>query len=609
MASLVDQFCPNVHDAPIVGAAFDPHTGTLATADEGGRVAVQRQGETTPGLVFSPGPAPARALGLVHGGSLLAVGDDDGTIGVYSTADGEPWFLEQREGARGRVRAMRGVALSPEGARVASIAQDGLVRVWDIQRQEREFAWSGFSGNSVQFGPRGQRLLAMDADGQVRPMDLMSVQTLYMDRLQTPAEHARFTVDGTMIVAAGPSGIALLRVADGAMLATFATRGGSGIINLLLSPDGRYAGAVTRNSVHVFSLPDLQPVDSRRHGAPGATGAAIWTYQGVRVAGNDGLMHSGGGGSAGPVTFAGGFGDHRVAVHGDQAAIWRNNRRVLTFPTESTVREAHIDRDGRLLAVVPKQGAVAVFDATTGRKVFDAGPETSGATSLGIGGTVVAVEPRGGGCRWWDLGANKGFQLSWPRAMALSNGGTWLGVVTPKGRVRILDPATGKDAVPAPVPVADVPIRTLSFVNRRPDLLVLDQDGVLSHYDLSDSARGGPPAEGRDVLTINVPVDRLWGITGGALCAMRLPDEGGCSILFVDIHAGAVVDEITGLAADAWVDAENGLVLEPARSSALLERERNGQERVVLRALPDGEWVAFGWRGIVAASQGAASAM
>ena len=146
----------------------------------------------------------------------------------------------------------------------------------------------------------------------------------------------------------------------------------------------------------------------------------------------------------------------------------------------------------------------------------------------------------------------------------------------------------------------------MAFVNRRPDLLILDEDGVLGHYDLADSVRTRRPAEGRDVITINVPVDRIWGITGGQYCAMRLPEGPQSSLLWVDIHAGEVVHEVTGLDANAWVDAENGLILEPARSSALLEREMDGSERRVLRALPDDEWLSFGWRGIIEASEHAA---
>lgn len=608
MPALVDQFSPNVHDTPITAAAYDPDSGTIATADESGMVAVQRPGEATPQLLFHPGGPVSGALSLIRGGTLVAVGDDNGTIGVYRTDTGEAHFLEERDGARGRVRAMRGVALSPEGGRLAAIAKDGLLRVWDLTRDDRN-AWRGFSGNSVEFDPRGQRLLAMDNEGQPRLMDLMTLQALYMDRLQTPADHARFTRDGTMVVAAGQAGISLLRVVDGAMVASFATRGGSGIANLVLSPDGTQAGAVTQRSVHVFTLPDLQPVDSKRHGAPDPTGAAIWTTQGIRVAGNDGLLHSGGSGSAGPVTFAGGFGSHRLAVHNDRVAVWQDNRRGLEFDTGANLREVHVDRDGRLVVAVPVRGPIQVYNCQTGKKVFDGGPETSGTPQLGVGGTVVAVQLKAGGCRWWDLANNRGFELKWPQTMALSNGGTWLGVVTPRGAMKVLDPQTGRDAIPAPRQLADCPVKLLTFVNRRPDLLILDEDGVLGHYDLAASVRSNQPGEGRDVITINVEVDRIWGITGGQYCAMRLPDGDRCTIIWIDVHACEVIHEVPDLSRHAWVDAENGLILESARSSALLEREMDGRERRVLRALPDGEWISYGWRGILDASEGAAGAI
>jgi hypothetical protein len=101
----------------------------------------------------------------------------------------------------------------------------------------------------------------------------------------------------------------------------------------------------------------------------------------------------------------------------------------------------------------------------------------------------------------------------------------------------------------------------------------------------------------------------MWGITGGQYCALRLPDQDRCSIIFVDIHACEVVHEVAGLSAGAWVDAETGAILEPGRSAAVVERSMDGREQRVLRALPDGEWLSYGWRGILQASAGAASVM
>ena len=93
---------------------------------------------------------------------------------------------------------------------------------------------------------------------------------------------------------------------------------------------------------------------------------------------------------------------------------------------------------------------VEVYDSESGRCVFLAGEETANSTHVNIGGNILAVQLANGGCRWWDVTTRAGFELKWAHAMALSHGGTWLGVVTPAGAVRIINPATGKDAVAAP---------------------------------------------------------------------------------------------------------------------------------------------------------------
>ena len=609
MSSLVDRFCPNVHDAAITAAAFDPWSSVMATADATGLVAIQRANETTPGLQFRPGVGVTGALALIRGGTLIAVGDDDGMIGVYRTDNGEAVFSEVREGARGRIRAMRGVAVSPEGARVATIAIDGLLRIWDIANGRREVAWQGFGGLSVDFDAHGQRVLCLDSSGQPRLVDLVSHQGLPMDRLQMPAESAQFSLDGTMVIAAGQSGLSLLRVVDGRMIASFAARGGSGIMSLVQRPDGLQVGAVSQRSVHVFSMPDLQPVESIKHGAPDPSGAAFWGQEGLRVGGSDGLLHGGGSGSAGPVTAVGGFGEHRLAAHGGKVVVWQGNRRVREIEVGAPAHEVHVDRDGRYVLVHPERAGIRLYDARSGQMVFDAGGQTAEAIDMAVGGAVMATLLRTGGLRWWDLGKNRAWELAWPIGMALSHGGTWLALVTPRGAIKILEPSTGKDAIPDPQPSAEVPARLLAFVNRRPDLLVLDNENVLAHFDLAQSARTGLPTPGRDVIQFGAAPDRMWGITGGKYAAVRIPDGERSSILFVDIATQSLAADVGGLHRHAVVDAENGLILEPSRSGAMLEREMSGTEKRVLRTLPDAEWVAFNQRGILDASQGAGGAL
>jgi hypothetical protein len=609
MPNLVDQFCPNIHDAAITAAAFDPTSGTVATADSSGLVAVQRRGETSPGLRFRPGGPIQGAIALVPGGAHVAVGDLEGGIGVYRTDDGSPVFQEFREGDRGRVRAMLGVAVSPEGTRCAAIAADGLVRMWDLVRHQREVAWSGFGGTTVEFDPRGERLLCLDGEGQIRMVDLMSRSGMPVDRLRTPAERACFAQDGTHVLAVGRAGVSLLRVVDGRMVASFATRGGSGLLNLLVSPEGDRAAVVTHRSVHVFSLPELQPVDAFQHGAPDTSGAALWTSTGIRVGGVDGLFHHGGTSSPGAVSAVAGQADFRAVAHGQKIAFWAKGRRLWLMDIGVGVRDIAMDREGRLIGLVPLEGPVRVIDTRQAQPVFDGGAETAGALKLEVGGPVVAVRLAQGGLRWWHLAKNQAFDLSWPQGMTLSGSGMWLAVITPRGIIHVLDPATGRDAMPAPHPIADVPIVDVAFVNRRADMLVLDQEGVLGHYDLAAGLRDGQPARGRDLVDFEVPVDRVWGITTGPRCAVRMPDGDTCAIALVDLATGEVCEYRAGLPAGAIVCEQTGQILAPARAGAILELSPGGQELRVLRSLADDQWIAFNANSILEASERVAEAL
>jgi hypothetical protein len=604
MSSLVDQFCPNVHDAPITAATLDPWTGVIATADADGVVAVTRQGESAPGLLFQPGVAVYGSLALNRKGLLLGWGDENGSVGVYRVEDGSPVFEELRD-EQGRVRAMRGVAVSPVGDRFAAIAVDGLLRIWNLQTGKK-VAWQDFSGNSVSFDPKGARILCLDKNSQPAVIDLVSNQRLFMERLQMPADRAVFTHDGTHIVVAGLGGIALIRVVDGKLINTHAAKGGSGIINIVFSTDGKQVSAVSQRSVHVFSLPELQPVPelSRRHGAPDPTGAAWWGGRGLVVAGKDGLLYGSGKVGAGPVVSVGGFGNYRLAGHTDRVAAWVASQREREFMVGGRVREAHVDRDGAYLMAVPEEGEVSVFDFRTGAKIYGAGPESWYPLDVGLGGGIVAILMQQGGVRWMDLVRNKAYQLDWPQGMALSHGGTWLGVITPRGAVRILSPVNGQQVVPEPELPQGVIARQLAFISKRPDLLVVDQDRVLTHFDLAASVRESKPARGRDVLTLYAEIDKLWGITGGRYAAVRIPEGGTATIMFVDLQSAQVVTELTGLHPKAWVDAEYGLILEPVRGGAILEREMDGTERRCLRVMTDGEWVCFGQRGLIDASEG-----
>ncbi len=607
MSALADQFCPNVHDHPITAAAFDQTSGTLATADSSGLLAIQRRGEFSPGVQVHTLAPMGSALAVIPGGSLVALGNLHGSVFVYDSQTGEPTFQEQRSGSRGRIRAMHGIAISPEGTRLAAIAADGLLRLWDLTRGRREVAWKGFGGSSIYFDPRGERLLCLDSNGQVRIIDLLTSTSLPMAHLQMNAKRVCFSSDGTMVIALAALGISLLRVVDGQMLTSFAARGGSGLLNLALSPDGSQVAAITQRSVHRFSLPALDPLGSTRHRAPHPSGAIVWTEKGVLVAGSDGLLHNQGSGALGQVQVLAGYGGHRILAHGATGAHWYEGKLKRVFKLAHSPSLLSIDRAGWLAASVSPDHAVAVYDLQEGRPLFRAGAETVGATTLAIGGHVVAVQLASGGCRWWHLKINKVFDLPWVRGFALSGSGTWLAVITPGGAVRILDPASGEDAIPRPETPAAEPAILMAFIDRKAQLLVLDRQGNLLHFDLRTSTNSGLPSQPSTVFRAEGRAEAIWGVPDRPFCVIRTPGEtpSTCTMTVIDIPARQVASRLVGLAHGTNVDSEQGVILEPVRSSAVLERELDGREKLVVRSLPDDQWISFNTNGLIGTSPGA----
>lgn len=613
--SLVDRYCAAPHVTALTAACCEPRTGAQVTADESGTVAIVRPHEPFPNQVFTMGAPVRGAVAISDDAALVAVGDDNGTVAVYDTMDGSCLFENIKEGHAGTARAMRALAFNPGANLLATLAVDGIIRIFDLQTWGRYGNHQRFGGETLQFDEEGRRLLALDPDRQPKLLDIETHEIQSFDPIPGGggAVAARFTLDHKHVIVLTETDIAVFGAVDLAVRYRISARGTTGLLSLALSPDGQSLAAVTHRSVHTFSVPELTPLGSERHTAADPTTAVIWDERGVAVGGADGSLHRPGTeGGMDPVLCCTGNGDQRVAVHGDQVALWTGDARRLVFRAPWRFVEVRVDPGARLMAGLASDGTgVHVFGASTGTLLFDAGADTHETPLLEVGGAVVACLLPAGGLRWYELQRNSALELGWVTTFALSSNGSWLAVAAPNGDVSIIDPATGEDALPKVTRLQNTPVRLLAFVQRRAELLVLDENGLLEIYELpihQGQERKGQEYRGRVLAQLDRLPDRMWGVhQGGRHAAVRIPDVGtqSCNVLFVDLDSGEVASEVAGLLPYVWVDADRGELVQPARGAAILEVDRWGNEQRVLRSLPGGEWITFDLRGVRAASPAA----
>ncbi|HMV69674.1 MAG TPA: WD40 repeat domain-containing protein [Myxococcota bacterium] len=627
--SLVDRWCPEPHEASIVAVAYDHASRTHATADEDGLVAVYAQGSGAFTRTFEH-LAAVRALALGRQGQLIAVGDDAGTLAVYRVADGQVVFVDQRppdsSGGRG-ARAMCALAFSPDGRQLASLALDGRVRIDAVDRGQRLLTFPDFGDAILDWDPTGEHIVAIDRSGQVVLVDLNRKEKVGFPLITGRILGLRFTHDGSHVVVLDEAGLTLVDVAELEVRGRRATDRSSGMLGLAMGPDHQHFAVLTARSIHYFTVLGLEHKGKQRHTAPSPTGCLLWDTQGVSVADANGRMYRPEGQPPLPATVCvAGRGSWRLAAHEHHIAVWKDNRRLRVFPPKVVEQDPQgqrtqrplgdgerivdlaVDHEGRLLAVLPESMPLHVYKLDDVRLLFDAGPETIESPRVEVGLGVVACLLDRGGMRWFDLRNNRTYDLEWVRDFALTGGGSWLAVLTPRGRVRVLDPTTGEDVIPGLEPFGETPARLLGFVHRRPELLVLDEEGILGLYDLAPAARDGVNPEAYRILSFqDAEIDALWGLADGKRAVVRVqdPESGTASLVTVDLDTGQIIGEVDDLLPYVQVDPANGVILEPSRGNALLERNLDGSEHAVLRSLPNGEWLTFGPQGVIAASQSA----
>ena len=152
------------HDSWVYGVSFAPDQRTLITGawDNTLKSWTLPQSNT---IAVLPGTAPVRVLAATDASDFILYNNDATSVALVKASDIENIIVRFTHDAN-----VTDAAFSPDGARVATSAVDGAVKLWDVATGElyRMFAGHDETVTRVRFNPDGSTLLSMSVNGTAK---------------------------------------------------------------------------------------------------------------------------------------------------------------------------------------------------------------------------------------------------------------------------------------------------------------------------------------------------------------------------------------------------------------------------------------------------------
>jgi RNA polymerase sigma factor (sigma-70 family) len=239
-------------DGPVRGLALSPDGKVVATAqmDNAVRLWDVRTGQAHTAL--RKRARAVRAVAFSPDGQRIATGDENAV---------RIWDLDAAADlvTLGEDRAVRAVAFSPDGRRLLSASDDGAVTIWDAETGKKLSAVADKDGDpSAAFSPDGKLLSTATGDGTVRIWDAAVGKEIRRLPGHRPGFVA-FAPDGRLLASSGgtpegdetPGAIVLWELASGKIRATL--RGPARPITALaFSPDGKVLACAGGSTVKLW---------------------------------------------------------------------------------------------------------------------------------------------------------------------------------------------------------------------------------------------------------------------------------------------------------------------------------------------------------------------
>jgi WD40 repeat protein len=158
-------------------------------------------------------PQPVRTAAFSPDGARVVTGADDGVVRVFwADGRGEPIVL------RGHEDRIHTAAFSPDGARVVTASRDGTARVWPADGRGEPVVLRGHDGSvlTAAFSPDGAHVVTASRDGTARvwPADGRG-EPLVLRGHRATVVGASFSPDGARVVTASADKTARVWRADG----------------------------------------------------------------------------------------------------------------------------------------------------------------------------------------------------------------------------------------------------------------------------------------------------------------------------------------------------------------------------------------------------------
>ncbi|MGV9380380.1 nSTAND1 domain-containing NTPase [Nonomuraea sp. NPDC003707] len=522
-------------------------------------------------------------------------------------------------------RAM-GVALSPDGTRLAASSADGLVRVWPWLSGSLSagppVVLRGHRGEALspKFSPDGRFLAVPGTDESIRVWDLSGgAEAVVLSGHEGPVWNVAFSPDGRLLASAGNDGTVRVWNLKGAG-APRILRGDKGVsVAVAFSPDGRLlAGAGHDATVRLWDLKGRgKPRVLRGH--TGAIKNVAFSPDGgllasVSVDGTARVWRTGG--NTPPVVLYG----HEGAVEG--LAFSRDGHRLATTSDDSTIRiwspggtggplvlrghervvwGAAFSADGTRLVSAGDDGTVRVWDpAGMGlvsvlrgheKEVWTAAFDSSGRRvfSGGVDGAVRSWD--------WSAGTNRVLDRHDGEVVGLgvSRDGRRLASAATDGTIRVAD--TGGETKPVVLRGHERVVWSAEFSPDGRWLASAGRDGTLRVWDLTGAAETlVRQADAEQIRDVTVSPDGRRLATGGRDGTVRIWDpHRDLPPLILRGHRGlvwAVAFSPDGrLLASAGTDGTVRIWPVSGRGEPLVLR---GHQNMVWSVAfsPDGRWVA-----------------